>query len=318
MVRRDRGSGIRYASAPVSFGVDEVQEDAWRPGPDLILDVMVELGFSGTELGPFGYLGQTPTALRDRLRSRRLSLVGSFQALRFSRAEHFDDDLAELVRVMAFLKEAMPDETKPLIILSDAFVEPERLAYAGRIPDFPETWLSPDRQGLLIDNVHRAARAVQDAGLSAVVHPHGGTYVETEAEVRALADAMDGSVVGLCLDTGHARFGHADPVSLLEDYRELIRHVHIKDCSMEMLQTIAREGLGLEEAVARGAFCELGAGDSGVDDVVRSLLEGGYEGWMVVEQDRLLQEGATIEELRDSQARNVEYLRDLGAWSDPA
>jgi inosose dehydratase len=309
---------IRYASAPVSFGVDEVQVDAWRPGPDMILDVMVDLGFTGTELGPFGYLGETPAVLRERLRSRRLSLVGSFQALRFSRPEHFEADLADLMRVMAFLKEATPDDSQPLIILSDAIIEPDRLAFAGRIPDFPDTWLSADRQKLLTENIHRAARAVQDEGLEAVVHPHGGTYIETEAEVRALADAMDGTVVGLCLDTGHARFGHADPVRLLEDYRPLVRHIHIKDCSMEMLDTIAREELGLEDAVARGAFCELGSGDSGVGEVIDSLLAGGYEGWLVVEQDRLLQEGATIGELRDSQARNVAYLRDRGAWSDPA
>lgn len=122
--------------------------------------------------------------------------------------------------------------------------------------------------------------------------------------------------MGLCLDTGHARFGQADPVSLLEDYGDLIRHVHIKDCSTEMLETIAREELGLEEAVARGAFCELGSGDSGVDQVVARLLADGYAGWMVVEQDRLLQDGTSIEELRDSQARNVAYLKRSGAWSD--
>lgn len=174
-------ASIRYASAPVSFGVDEVPEDAWRPGPETILDVMVELGFTGTELGPFGYLGETPDTVRERLRSRHLSLVGSFQALHFSRADRVDDDLADLRRVIGFLKDATPDETDAIVILSDAFDEPDRLAYAGRIADHPETWLPPDRQRLLVDNIHRAARICQDAGLTAVLHWHGGSYVETEA-----------------------------------------------------------------------------------------------------------------------------------------
>ncbi len=49
---------VRIASAPVSFGVDEImQDDAWMPAPDDMLDWMVDIGFEGTELGSPGYLG---------------------------------------------------------------------------------------------------------------------------------------------------------------------------------------------------------------------------------------------------------------------
>ena len=48
----------RIASAPCSFGVDEVvADDAWVPGPDEMLDWMLGIGYRGTELGAPGYLG---------------------------------------------------------------------------------------------------------------------------------------------------------------------------------------------------------------------------------------------------------------------
>ena len=58
---------MRIANAPVSFGVDEILvDDAWMADPDAILDIMVELEFDGTELGPPGYLG-TADQVREML-----------------------------------------------------------------------------------------------------------------------------------------------------------------------------------------------------------------------------------------------------------
>ena len=51
-------TAARIASAPCSFGVDEVvADDAWTPGPDEMLDWMLGIGYHGTELGAPGYLG---------------------------------------------------------------------------------------------------------------------------------------------------------------------------------------------------------------------------------------------------------------------
>ncbi len=84
-------------------------------------------------------------------------------------------------------------------------------------------------------------------------------------------DAIDPSLVGLCLDTGHFRFGGADPVEAARDYRSIIRHVHIKDCRTAVMDDVKAEGKGLDEALARGVFCQLGLGDSGIDQVIEQL-----------------------------------------------
>ncbi len=302
----------RVANAPVSFGVDEiVVDDAWMPGPDEVLDLIAELGFEGSELGPPGYLGDGETA-RRRLAERGLELVGAFLPLHLSRDERMAGDLEWLRGALALVRDATPDGSRPLAILSDHFDEPDRMALAGRIAQHPEAWLPPARFRALVDNLHRAAEACGEAGFEAVVHPHAGTYIETRDETRRLLDAIDPALVGWCLDTGHARFGGADPLELVREYRDLLRHVHLKDCRTAVLDDVAREGLGMEAALVRGAFVELGEGDSGIGEVIAELRAGDYRGWYVVEQDRFLFATDTLDTLRSAQRRNREALRAFG------
>ena len=303
---------MRVANAPCSFGVDEIiVDDAWMPTPDQVLDLIAELDFQGTELGPPGWMG-TGDKVRAALGRRNLELVGAFLPLHFSRAEKFTADQDWLRESLALLRDATPDGSRPFAILADHFDEPVRQAFAGRIPDHPEAALPPDRFRLLVDNLHRAADICRAAGFEPVVHPHAGTYIETHDEVTRVLDAMDPALLGLCLDTGHARFGGSDPVELVDTFHHLIRHVHAKDCRTAVLDAVAREGKGMEEALVQGAFVELGSGDSGIASVVDALRRHDYGGWLVVEQDRFLFATDTLETLRESNRRNRDFLRGLG------
>lgn len=302
----------RVAAAPVSWGVFEMSDgQAGLPGPELVLDQMVAAGYDGTELGPPGFLGDGPT-LRGRLAERHLSLVGAFLPQRFSRDTQAAEDRVWLAGVLDLLAEGQPDGVRPKAVLADASVEPERLRWAGRIPEHPAAWLPPERFPILMDNLHRAGELAQGRGFDAVLHFHAGSYVESDAEIRRVAEALDPSLVGLCLDTGHARFGGADPVALLRDYGPLVRHVHLKDCDLGVLDLIRSEGLGLVEAWRRGVFCELGQGSSGIAELLTLLRAQGYAGWLVVEQDRLLTPADTPAAMLALQTRNRAYLRAHG------
>jgi inosose dehydratase len=306
------GTEIRIASAPVSFGVDEIlQDDAWMPAPDDMLDWMVDIGFEGTELGSPGYMGDG-RQVHDRLTSRGLELVGAFLPQHFSRAEKAAEDRAWLADTLRLIAEGTPAGSRPFAVLSDHFDEPDRMAFSGRIQEHPETWLDAARFRTLVDNLHRAAEICRAAGFEPVLHPHAGTYVETADEIARVADAIDPSIVGLCLDTGHFRFGGADPTQAARDYRQLIRHVHIKDCRLAVMQEVKDEGLGLEAALARGVFCTLGTGDSGIDEVIAQLRADGYSGWFVIEQDQWLRSIDTPESVVAGQRANRAYLRALG------
>ena len=304
-------AALRIASAPVSFGVDEVlMDDAWMPEPVPMLDWMVDIGYTGTELGPPGYLGDGGE-VRERLTARNLDLVGSFIPQHFSRPEKADEDRAVLDYQIRLVQDGAPAGSRPLAILSDHFDEPDRIAFAGRIAGHRETWLPDDRFEALIDNIHRAAEVCRAAGLEPVIHPHAATYIETADEIARVMDRLDPSLVGLCLDTGHFRFGGADPAAAVADYWELVRHVHIKDCRTAVIDEVDALGEGLPEALKRGVFCPLGEGDADIPAVIAALRERDYAGWLVVEQDQALGPDDTPESVVAGQRFNLEYLRGL-------
>ena len=307
------GSGaIRVAAAPVSWGVFEKTEgDPLQLRAEAMLDQMAAAGYAGTELGPPGYLG-TGGELKERLASRRLSLVGAFLPQRFSRAEHAAEDRDWMVGVLELLAAARPDAVMPKAVLADASLEPERMRWAGQVPGHPETALPAARFRTLIDNIHRAGEVCRQRGFDPVLHFHAGSYCESASEIHAVFDALDTSLVGMCLDTGHALFGGADPLELLTSYGDCVRHVHIKDCDLGLLRDVCRSGGGLMEAWDRGVFCQLGLGTAGLDPFLEALRARGYEGWLVVEQDRFLKPSDTPEALLALHTANRRWLADRG------
>lgn len=69
---------IRIATAPVSWGILEVE--GWgkqRPYGE-VLDEIVQAGYTGTELGPYGFLPTDPAQLKSELAQRNLLLLGAF------------------------------------------------------------------------------------------------------------------------------------------------------------------------------------------------------------------------------------------------
>ncbi len=60
------------------------------------------------------------------------------------------------------------------------------------------------------------------------LHRHGGSLIETDAEVRPTIDAIGTSMIGLCLDSLHALLGGSDPLDLIREDGQIIRQVHIK------------------------------------------------------------------------------------------
>ena len=305
-------SGVKVAAAPCSWGVfEKTEDDPLQLPPEEMLDQMAAAGYAGTELGPPGYFGDAEQ-LRSRLGSRGLSLVGAFLPQRFSRVEHAAEDREWMIGVLDLLAAGRPDDVMPKAVLADASLEPERMRWAGQIPGHPEAALPKERFGVLIDNLHRAGEAARERGFDPVLHFHAGSYVESAAEIHAVFDALDTSLVGMCLDTGHALFGGADPLELLDTYAGCVRHVHVKDCDLSVLRQVASSGGGLMEAWDRGVFCQLGLGTTGLDGFVEALKARAWEGWVVIEQDRFLKPADTPEALLALHTANRRWLAERG------
>ena len=304
---------MRVATAPVSYGVFELTVDGASdlPDGDALAAEMAAGGYVGTELGPPGFFG-TGAEVARTLGRHGLALVGSFLPSSFSRDELFGVELARLDATLTLLAEAAGDAPKPIVLLSDAFCEPERMQFAGAIEAHPETWLDDARFATLVDNAHRAAERCRERGFRVSFHYHAGTYVETPREIARFAERMDGSLLGLCLDTGHSAFGGGDALDVLRDHGELVNHVHLKDVDRGLLEALHARGAGLEVAWAEGVFCRLGSGQARVGECLDALVAGGYDGWLVVEQDVVLSERFPFAKVAADARANREFLRARG------
>jgi len=180
------------------------------------------------------------------------------------------------------------------------------MAVSGRV-DEARDGLSDSQWAGAARILERIATACRKLGLSAVFHHHAGTFVETPKEVARLCESTDSELLGLCLDTGHYRFGGGDPVDAVRFYGERIRHLHLKDVHLAVLESARRDGVGFLEAVRRGVFCEIGAGSVDFNRVIEELSLAGYSDWAIVEQDIDARSG-TVKPF-ESALRSREYLR---------
>lgn len=297
---------VRVANAPCSWGVLEF-EAAVPPIPaGQVLDEIAATGYAGTELGDWGFLPTDPQALADAVAARSLSLVGAFVPVALADASAHAAGIESAVRVAALLFEAAGRQ--PFIVLSDANTrDPTRTARAGRIR--PQDGLGERAWNVAAKGAEGVARAVRDEyGLRTVFHHHCAGYVETPAEIDELMSRTDGSLLGLCLDTGHLTYAGGDPVDLFRRYADRVWHVHFKDCDPRIADAARAGEWDYHTAIARGVFCELGRGAVDFQVLLREIEAHDYHGWIVVEQDVLPGMGTPAA----SAARSREFLRSLG------
>jgi inosose dehydratase len=288
----------RLANAPLSYGAFEITvgHGFLVPSPEQVLAAMSEAGYRGTELGPPGFLGEGDV-LRERLEDSGLELVGGFVPLALTTPEL---DLAALDRTLGLFEAAGAEPAKP--VLADMGT-PERLANPGRAAEDPSLEIDDAVWRRLAENVARAADAARERGFEPTFHHHGGSHVESPAEIERLLEDTD---IGLLLDTGHLALAGGDPVAGLRDWGRRVNHVHLKDARLDLL----RGGGDMLTAWRRGVFCELGHGDLELDAFLRELSGNGYEGWLVVEQDRVLAEDDDFEAAAAAQKRNLRWVAE--------
>jgi len=298
---------IKVANAPCSWGVLEFESKSGSPGYTQVLDEIAKSGYVGTELGDWGFMPTDPVMLRDELRRRKLAMLGAFVTTRLADPRSWEESLRAAVTTARLLS-AVGNGTRPFIVLSDEpTADAARAAAAGRVG--PSLGLNTRQWDEAAKGVERIARAVRDeTGLRTVFHHHCGGYVETPSEIDMLMQRTDRTLVGLCLDSGHATYGGGSPIDLLARHRARVWHVHFKDCEPRVAERARREQWDYQTALRHGVFCELGRGSVDFPALLRELEASNYDGWIVVEQDVLPAMGAPLE----SATRNREYLKGIG------
>lgn len=270
---------IKIGTAPVSWGIMEVEGWNGQAPYAKVLDEMAEAGYDGTELGPYGYLPSEPERLIAELSSRRLSMVSAFVPLPLSEPERHDASFQEAITVAELLASA---GARLIVLAGD--MNDARMTVAGRVNE-ERNGMNEQQWSDAVAIISRIARACLEMGLSTAFHHHAGTLIETPNEIERLCSRTDPALIGLCLDTGHYIYGGGDPVDAVQKYGSRIRHLHLKDIRLPVLEAVRRDGVGFLEAVRRDVFCELGEGTVDFPGIKQGLIDCGYDGWAIVEQD---------------------------------
>ena len=139
-----------------------------------------------------------------------------------------------------------------------------------------------------------------ERGVTIVIHPHTGKggrgtgAVETREDLLRYLDERPG-VYG-CPDTGHLMMCGSDPVQTIRDLGDRCRCIHLKDIEMEMA----------EQGIKGPSFCDLGEGDLDLTGAMQALEDIGFDGWVIVERDR------RVDDYVQSARKMRQVLRDMG------
>lgn len=148
--------------------------------------------------------------------------------------------------------------------------------------------------------VNRQVEICARFGVRVGLHNHLNTWVETQAEVEAFMTKCPGA--WLILDTAHLAGADGDALEIAKKYADRICALHLKDLF------ILDRAASPKNFSEFGRFCELGAGNVGLDnaDVLHAVVDRGFNGWVHVEHDHHQQE--PLIDLKISR----EYLRNAG------
>lgn len=300
-------SKINIANAPCSWGVLEFDLEGETLGYAQVLDEIAETGYTGTELGDWGFMPTVPRELYHQIQQRQLALLGAFVPVKLTDRSAWVEGIDRAIKTAGLMHDAGYIDAF-IVLADDNGSDPVRTKMAGRITT--EQMLTPEQYLTMAEGAESVATSIKARyGMRTVFHHHGAGYVETPAEIELLLQHTDPDMLGLCFDTGHFRFGGGtDVLGFMKKHYDRIWHVHFKDYSPAVGAQARDQAWDYFTAVKNGIFCELGQGDVPFAAVKSFLIQKDYPGWIVVEQDVLPGMGKP----KLCALKNRQYLHSIG------
>jgi inosose dehydratase len=269
---------IRIGANPIGWSNDDLQEIGGSTPLETCLAEAREAGVEGMEKGH--KLPNIGAALKEKLAEFGLAFVGgwySTELLKRSALEEFEAAEAHIamtkaagatVLIAAETSNAIHGDRSRPLSERPRLCKSDWVGFGAKMTEF--------------------AKRLDGEGLKLCYHHHMGTIIQSESDIDAFM-AHTKPPVHLLLDTGHARWGGADPAGLARAYRERIGHVHCKDVREDkMRQAHAEDWSFLDSILGQGA--ELGVytvpGDGMIDYVAVFKALKDYSGWVVLEAEQ--------------------------------
>jgi inosose dehydratase len=264
--RAGTAASMKFGYAAITWGANVTQA----------IDDISALGFRGIQLRSeaFAQFGSKPAALRELLDKRRLKMaVLSSGNLSIDPTQE-QEEIANHVSHAKFVKavggeylQVIDERPKGRPIAADDY---RRL---GRL-------------------LSKLGQRTADEGVPLVYHHHMNSLGEKPPEVAAVLDAADRHHVRVLFDVAHYQQAGGDPVSAIRKYRDWIQVLHLKDVRP------VEGGNGYQ-------FVELGQGRVDLPGVFAALNDISFDGWAIVELDRVPDPNRTPKEAAEV---NKKYL----------
>lgn len=288
-------ANVKIAGAPISWGVCEVPNWGHQMDVSRVLREMADLGLGATEFGPEGFLPVEAAARAEVLAAHGMEAVGGF----FPIVLH-DENNDPMPAVKKELEAYVASGAKTLVLSSITGLD----GY-----DIKRTTLDEAGWKVLNGNLDRIKEYAGSLGITAVLHPHVGTMVETKDDIEHV---LNGSEIDFCLDTGHMFIGGTDPVAFVRDHANRVKHSHLKDVNFAIAERVQNGEITYYQGILEGMYVPLGEGDVDIRSIVTDLVKSGYDGWFTLEQDNVINDepGLGAGPLAEAK-RSVEFIRSV-------
>ena len=256
------------AASRMRFGYTAM---TWGDADRQAIDDISAVGYPGIQFRVEAVTEFTPQELRSLLRQHKLTFV----ALSSGVVSIDSGDDAAQIDIHVNNAKFVRDTGGLYLQVLDA------------LKPYPRT-VTPDectRLGKLLTEI---GKRTAELGIPLGYHNHLNTISEHPDNLRRVLAASDPKYVKLELDTAHALAGGGDPASMIETYRDRLLFLHLKD--------VIDIPLGSEHSKYPFKFVELGRGKVNFPGIFAAIRKIDYQGWAVIELDRVPDNSTTPKE----------------------
>ncbi|MGG1877560.1 myo-inosose-2 dehydratase [Paenibacillus cisolokensis] len=295
-----RGLKMKLGIHPINWVGEDVREHGDNTTYEEIIDDIQRLGLTGTEMGR--KFPKETDVLKQTLASRGIRLVSQWKSVLFSDPAYHQSELEAYRLHAAFLHEMGSTVISTAEVGGSLHFDPRRTPNEKEVIRLDEAGWEALAEGL-----NAAGRIAAEYGMKLAYHHHGGTVVESPEEIDRLMALTDPSLVHLLYDTGHAYYGGADPLKLLQKHYDRIAYIHLKDVRDAVLEEARREGADFVTCIRKGVFTVPGDGCIDFAPIMALLVQREYDGWAMLEGEQ----DPALHPPYEYARRSLEYLK---AW----
>ncbi|MEK3731306.1 myo-inosose-2 dehydratase [Paenibacillus sp. FSL M8-0334] len=295
-----RGLKMKLGIHPINWVGEDVREHGDNTTYEEIIDDIQRLGLTGTEMGR--KFPKETDVLKQTLVSRGIRLVSQWKSVLFSDPAYHQSELEAYRLHAAFLHEMGSTVISTAEVGGSLHFDPRRTPNEKEVIRLDEAGWEALAEGL-----NAAGRIAAEYGMKLAYHHHGGTVVESPEEIDRLMALTDPSLVHLLYDTGHAYYGGADPLNLLQKHYDRIAYIHLKDVRDAVLEEARREGADFVTCIRKGVFTVPGDGCIDFAPIMALLVQREYDGWAMLEGEQ----DPALHPPYEYARRSLEYLK---AW----